>query len=233
MSNADTSQKLIFIRPTSEQKVVFQYKKRLRQPIEDDKKTGHGRVRRRWLVLTTALCSALSIALVICFVRHENLKRSYHNERQSVTNKVDILNTQQHVTKAAMLDLLNSSRLPHDVKPTHYKLNLRIDVNQLEFHGSCEITVKCYQATEYVFLHSEATLKHEYGPIVMDSLQNKLAVRNVHINNMYSYLIIELAQKLSVGNTYTIVFKQYHAPILNDLKGLYASSYKLTNGTIR
>jgi hypothetical protein len=243
MSNADTNQKLIFIKPYQDgNQVAARNRRRLGQYSESDDEgiSESGRVKRRWLILTIALCFVLGSALIYSFIRYKNLQYAYDHDmrtssRQQPISPFQTVNDTRSLTThlTCRPNMLNVSRLPHDVKPLHYNLKLRIDVNNFAFSGYCEIRVQCFRSTKFIFLHSEALLKHDEAPVVLDMFQNQLSIVSIHVNDMFSYLIIELADLLAVDNIYTIIFKSYQAPILNDLKGLYSSSYKLSNGTTK
>jgi hypothetical protein len=237
----ETSQRLIVNQSHDKNHINTGNTKQLRRNDEDqfgDCKR-NGSTNKIWLVLTIALCFVLGSALVFSFIMYKNLKHAYNNrfsntEEPKFTNSNKLVtNFQQFTQSEGYTSVLNISRLPHNVKPTYYKLKLRVDVNKLVFNGYCEIKVKCYQSTKFIILHSEQTLEHQQDPIVLDSLQNILPIRKTHVNNYYSYFSIELEDMMTSGNSYTIIFKSYQAPILSDLKGLYLSSYKLSNGTTR
>ncbi|XP_014280242.1 aminopeptidase N isoform X2 [Halyomorpha halys] len=134
------------------------------------------------------------------------------------------------VIGVAEVSALAGYRLPGNVKPTHYILEVLTELEDpnFKFSGEVWIKVECIQPTNTIILHSknlniteeettvkEIVSKDELVPMTVTS--QKLVKEN-------EFLIIKLEQNLKQGVMY-IVHLTFAGPLLEDLAGYYRSSY--------
>lgn len=118
-------------------------------------------------------------------------------------------------------------RLPGDLIPTHYNLELRVDLEKFIFTGSVEIDVECKRDTDYVILHvnslkisrSEVTITDvERGAFTEIYTQESVPVNQFHV--------LQTVNPLRARRKYKIKFEKFEGKLNDDLRGLYRSSYK-------
>lgn len=127
----------------------------------------------------------------------------------------------------------DSLRLPTDLIPSHYDIQLRIDINdQQMFIGSISITMECNQSTNLLLLHSKELniVPNSWSMLSVDDgwVLLKEPPRLVPANQ---YLIVEFNKMLTAGKTYIFTIG-FYAPLEDGLVGLYRSSYQ-ANGETR
>eukprot|EP00057_Strongylocentrotus_purpuratus_P032925 XP_789392.3 PREDICTED: aminopeptidase N [Strongylocentrotus purpuratus] len=128
----------------------------------------------------------------------------------------------------------DSLRLPTDLIPSHYDIELRIDIDdQQMFEGSISIIMECIQSTDLLLLHSKELdiLEGTWSMTSVDDGADVPLKTDPLLFPTNQYLIVELAEMLTAGKTYvfTIGFK---ARLEDGLVGLYRSSYQ-ANGETR
>ena len=136
----------------------------------------------------------------------------------------------------------NHSRLPLELRPLHYDITLRIDVNARKFTGNCSILLSCSQATRLLVVHADADLAFEspkYLPTIVTAIRGdhgrtswtSIRVKRTTYNEFFQYMIVELGETLLPDRNYTVTFTNFSSPITSSLKGLYLSTYTSKNVT--
>ena len=125
-------------------------------------------------------------------------------------------------------------RLPRTLIPSDYKLVLRVDLVQFVFSGSVSINVLCKSGTNHIIVHTYALIIDDPQVKVHD-LTNNL---DVHIDRhvrvpINQFHVLQMARELVVGHRYKITFGRFTGKLLDDLRGIYRSSYKDQSGNTR
>lgn len=130
-------------------------------------------------------------------------------------------------------------RLPKNLIPSRYNITLRVDLDEFVFSGSVDIDVICDKDTEYVILHANELDINESDVFVREyrsrsySLGTSLEITyhvDVPINQFH---VLQMGDRLRKGKQYRIRFGSFKGKILDDLRGLYKSTYKDANGRVR
>ena len=141
-------------------------------------------------------------------------------------------------------------RLPRNIVPSHYNISLRVDLEKFVFSGSVDIDVECTRDTEYVIIHANS-LDIKKSQVVVRELRKesnrrrkatdarstptgrKLDIKehvSVPINQFW---VLRMKDKLKKNRKYAIRFGHFEGKILDDLRGLYKSTYKGAGGQER
>ena len=125
-------------------------------------------------------------------------------------------------------------RLPDNLVPSFYELQLKVDLDNFEFEGSVEIQVDVTKSYEYVIVHVNSL-------VIMGS---QVMVRNIETSEEIEILerisvkpnqfyVLRMAEPLIKGNRYLVRFGEFRGTLEDDLRGLYRSSYKDQQGNTR
>ena len=214
---------------------------------------------KRWILALICLCIILTVTLIGCFINYRKccyvsnggsahaimanrlpLNCSYKRDSDS-----DYDMQSQEIGDELFQETLNkswnNSRLPENLKPYFYKIDLRIDVEKRVFTGSCSIKFTCLEKISFLVLHSEENVKFNtinYLPKIHEGasdlrLGRRLALKNMTYNSFFNYIIIELGdgEYFRRKRNYTVVFENFSSEIKNDLKGIYYGTYNSKNVT--
>lgn len=124
-----------------------------------------------------------------------------------------------------------SSRLPRDILPTDYYINLDVDLGKDSYTGVVAIDLKCTKETQYFIFHSR---KLNIKDVVFASAMNTDHMKIKKIlwfakNEMY---IVEMKEKFQMGKEYAVKI-EFEAEFNQHLAGLYKSQYRGTDGKFR
>ena len=125
-------------------------------------------------------------------------------------------------------------RLPRDLIPKRYTVGLKVDLEQFVFSGSVVIEVDCKRSTNYMITHSNALMIDDSKVSIHDVTNNAEVpiVRQVRVP-INQFHVLETEQQLVAGNKYRINFGRFTGKLLDDLRGIYRSSYKDQNNNTR
>ena len=212
---------------------------------------------KRWILALICLCLILMIALIGCYVSYKrccydtNTKAPCKSALQvgddEEANKFshDNLKSSDASENVVFVEKLtknwNSSRLPSNLKPYFYKIDLRIDVYNKSFSGNCSIKFTCLSSISFLVLHSETNIVFDgkdYLPKIYENrgelkYGRELKVKQLTYNAFFSYVIIELedGEYFRKNNNYTVLVVNYFSQIKNDLKGIYYGTCSTKNET--
>ncbi|THD26434.1 Glutamyl aminopeptidase [Fasciola hepatica] len=127
-------------------------------------------------------------------------------------------------------------RLPYTVFPRFYNLRLQVHLNSGDptdffFNGSSVVKVQCMNSTNELFVHAYSTLNVSVQNIGITRLapngseSENISIRNISYNDDLQWYHILLDEKLEENAFYIIRFGAFRAPLTNELKGWYLSSY--------
>ncbi|XP_013408526.1 uncharacterized protein LOC106172388 isoform X2 [Lingula anatina] len=118
-------------------------------------------------------------------------------------------------------------RLPADLMPSYYKLELRPDIYQddpkgFNFSGKVDITMHCNNATNVIKLHIKSLTIDGVELVDMNGLP--VPYTNTEEDKSREFFIVNLPQMLVQGMNYTLTLN-FSGPLRDDLVGLYWSQY--------
>lgn len=202
--------------------------------------------KNRLILLLSILSIVLAIGLIFCLVRYQicnsnaaiNLSLSSKKSPCSSISQSRFNNTIKTDHENAAMNW-NDSRLPFNLKPYLYDVNLRINVYDKVFNGTASINFKCLKTISFAVIHSDPNLGYDFSAVKIyelmynDQLGQMLQIKNITYNTFYSYFIFHLDNsfKFMSNRNYRIIFGNYNSTITNNLKGIYYSTYVANNVT--
>ena len=124
-------------------------------------------------------------------------------------------------------------RLPKDLKPLSYKLNLRVNLTTLKYNGVVRIRIACDQTTRYVILHCEDLDVTNVSVTTAESSRGRgMLLKRILAFKRHQQLCIELKEDLRAGGAYYVTF-EFKSKISDRLEGFYKSSYTTETGMKR
>ncbi|XP_028399317.1 endoplasmic reticulum aminopeptidase 1-like [Dendronephthya gigantea] len=122
-------------------------------------------------------------------------------------------------------------RLPTDVVPKAYDINIAVNLSTMTFSGEVKIIVLCKVPTDKIVLHAKhmAITKTNVTKAKSGKL---LEIKSKYMKPKYDHYVIELEQELQKHKKYVIIMK-YSANISKSLDGFYKSYYTTELGERR
>lgn len=117
-------------------------------------------------------------------------------------------------------------RLPKNVIPYHYNIELDVEPNFLYFNGKTEIYVEVIEETNYIVLHA-AQLINLDARVFFNHSECKIVNKVFH--KYFQYFIMIFEKKLQIGK-YKIQ-ASYKANFDTGTNGFYLASYEIYNKT--
>ncbi|CAI9720250.1 aminopeptidase N-like [Octopus vulgaris] len=130
--------------------------------------------------------------------------------------------------------LWNRLRLPRSLIPSHYSLELKIDMDAFIFTGKVNITVHVDQPTHYVIFHTKEldVDKKAVSVHLNGNISDTVPIGKQFYVKDNKYQVLDLNQALKEGKDYVISIGNFWGKIAPDLKGLYKGSYVTKSGEI-
>ena len=125
-------------------------------------------------------------------------------------------------------------RLPNNLVPSFYELQLKVDLDKFTFEGSVDIQVEVKNTYEYVIVHVNS-LDITGSLVVVRDLATEEEidiVERIPVKPNQFY-VLRMAEPLMAGNRYLVRFGEFMGKLQDDLRGLYRSSYKDQQGNTR
>ena len=124
-------------------------------------------------------------------------------------------------------------RLPKDLKPLSYKLDLRANLTTLKYSGVVKIQIACEQTTRYVILHcGDLDITNVSMATVENSREKGMLLERILAFKEHQQLCIELTDALRKGLFYYVTL-EFKSKISDRLEGFYKSSYTTETGVKR
>ncbi|KAH3868193.1 glutamyl aminopeptidase-like [Dreissena polymorpha] len=134
-------------------------------------------------------------------------------------------------------------RLPTNIIPRHYNLDLDVYVDEGNYTGSVKIYVNVTSETRYVIFHvkfymlrlfEEEVYIYKPSDYTNEKDLGKISIGIIrHFDDFDKEIhVIELKTALPVGE-HVIYIRKFQGYIFGDLKGIYLSSYKTSTGETR
>lgn len=124
-------------------------------------------------------------------------------------------------------------RLPKDLKPLNYKLDLRVNLTTLKYNGVVKIQIVCDKTTRYVILHcGDLDVLNVSVKRAENSREKGMLIERILAFKENQQLCIELRDALRKGGFYYVTL-QFKSKISDRLEGFYKSSYTAKTGVKR
>ncbi|XP_068680760.1 endoplasmic reticulum aminopeptidase 2-like isoform X3 [Montipora foliosa] len=182
-----------------------------------------------------SLSLVFAVVLVLIFLQHDFLplfteharELSKHRSREDGV-EFKIVDTMEKLARA------NRGRLPRDIQPLTYNLDLRVNLTTLRYCGVVKIKMLCKSATRFVILHSKdldildvsMTQAYEIPPV------ETLTVQRILLFKRNQQLCVEFFKRLRKGEMYVLNLR-FKSKISNRLEGFYKSYYTNKHGEKR
>ena len=120
----------------------------------------------------------------------------------------------------------NSVRLPDSVTPSHYDINLDVNLGTFEVTGSVNISCSVNGETSYILIHAK-DMTIEQANVRVQQAQAEGGLTAVQATGTFQpkhdFYVLELASSLQPGTIY--VYLSFSYTLREDLAGFYRSSY--------
>lgn len=124
-------------------------------------------------------------------------------------------------------------RLPKDLKPLSYKLDLRVNLTTLKYSGVVKIRIVCDKTTRYVILHcGDLDVMNVSVTTAENSREKGMLLKRILAFKENQQLCIELREALRTGGVYYVTL-EFKSKISDRLEGFYKSSYTTETGVKR
>ena len=124
-------------------------------------------------------------------------------------------------------------RLPKDLQPLSYKLDLRVNLTTLRYSGVVQIKILCKNATRFVVLNSgDLDILNVSLATAEKTREKGLVVERILAFKKKQQLCIELKQALRKGEVYFVTL-EFKSMISDRLEGFYKSFYVTETGEKR
>lgn len=128
----------------------------------------------------------------------------------------------------------NSYRLPRDILPEHYELDIITSLEpDFKFGGLVRIDVRCLRPTSQIILHSNNLTIADKDVSVLDGdSKEKIAISSIKYDLAKEFMQINTEQPLIEDKKY-ILSIEFTGILSNSLTGYYKSSYKNPNNEVK
>lgn len=128
-------------------------------------------------------------------------------------------------------------RLPRSVLPILYTISMKPDFysgneSQFMFSGQVSILVHCIENTSKIFLHIVDLHLTENSIRVTSEGGSENLFESLELVPSQQMMKLSLSSHLQGNRNYTIEFRDFYAPIRNDLTGIYKGSFKRNGKTV-
>ena len=195
--------------------------------------------KRNKLVRNVAFCIAITIFIIIGNVVKYNGKNDRNTTDDSgdelrshtrVTTK-NVHNVKHHDENCYVLKPWKRVRLPNNIRPIHYNMFLKVNLQKWIFSGKSYISVQLTEATNTIIFHVN---KLSIQTIQVHGFSDDKAFkieRQFHYKRNQFYVVV-LVNKLKVGE-YKLKINFDGKIETKELNGFYKSSYKTKDGKTR
>ena len=111
-----------------------------------------------------------------------------------------------------------------------------MDLTKFIFHGNVTITLNISENTQYIIVHQVDLKIDDTSVIVLEKTgfySHALEIEECFHVPLHQFYVIKLKKELQKGKVYTVQIGRYQGEIRDILRGIYRSSYRDRNGTIR
>ncbi|XP_033121289.1 aminopeptidase N-like isoform X2 [Anneissia japonica] len=123
-------------------------------------------------------------------------------------------------------------RLPKSLRPIHYDLEIKADLNNFTFDGKVNIKIVCDQTTDIILLNTKL-LNIDHSSAHLSSVDGRVPnILNINTYPEQQYMMVLLDSRLEMNAEYFFSI-EFSGPLTDDLNGFYRSSYTTKSGEKR
>lgn len=126
-------------------------------------------------------------------------------------------------------------RLPRDLIPSHYSLELLVNMKAFVFSGNVNISLRSHRPTRYIVFHTNCldidtkSIKvHRAG-----DTESPIPIEKLYNVKEFEFQVLELNSTLSNEMDYVVSIGHFFGKILPDMRGLYKGTYTTKSGETR
>ena len=126
-------------------------------------------------------------------------------------------------------------RLPRDLIPSHYSLQLLVNMKAFVFSGNVNISIRSHRPTKYVVFHTnflDVDTKSIKVHLAGDT-ESIVPIGKQYYVKKFEFQVLELNRTLSNGTDYVVSVGHFFGKILPDMRGLYKGTYTTKSGETR
>ena len=185
----------------------------------------------KYLVLFISLIFA--VALVGIVTKHDFLPYFTEHARELSKHRTRGEEVEFHSVDNIEKFPHKGQRLPKDLKPLSYHLDLRVNLTTLRYSGIVKIRILCEKTTRYVILHcGDLDVTNVSVAKAENSQEKGMAVERILAFKANQQLCIQLREALLSGDVYYVTL-EFKSKISDRLEGFYKSSYTTETGEKR
>lgn len=120
----------------------------------------------------------------------------------------------------------NNFRLPDDIHPTHYDLELKPEMEEDRYTGNVTVSIHLNTSTRHLWLHLRETVITEM-PLLKKSSGQQIALKRCFEYKLYEYVVVEAEEDLvptSETNFYLLTMT-FQGHLNGSLVGFYRTTY--------
>ena len=134
-------------------------------------------------------------------------------------------------------NVIRNVRLPLNLYPTLYDVELQPQMysgnpKEFFFNGSVRIEMMCMHSTHEIVLHTNKLNISKSSIVIQPLGTNEASIfKDVEFDTVNQFLILKTSQQMAAGANFSVEMT-FYGPLIDDLAGLYLSSYDRGNDTI-
>lgn len=202
--------------------------------FESKKKRVHSKRKQAHKIVLKYLVFFISLIFAVAFVgvltKHDFLPHFTEHAQELSKHRTRGEEVEFHTVSNIEKFPHKEQRLPKDLKPLSYKLDLRVNLTTLKYRGSVKTRVLCEKTTRYVILHC-GDLDVLNVSVTAENGQDK-AIQRIVAFKEYQQFCIELRGDLRAGESYYVTL-EFKNKISDRLEGFYKSWYTSETGEKR
>lgn len=130
------------------------------------------------------------------------------------------------------VDQFQNYRLPTNVIPSRYSLWVLIDLAEVSFSGNVTIAVRVTEPTFLISLNYKDITVDWNGVSLRTSNENRaFTLQSMELRHLDEIADLRFTEQLPVGEY--LISLSFGAMMRTDMRGLYTSSYRYSDGTTR
>ncbi|XP_072036065.1 aminopeptidase N-like [Amphiura filiformis] len=184
-----------------------------------------------WIIL---LCVLVIFLIIVIAVLVAFLPKCRRPEPIPVSGTISPT-TSPGNTPQTPKNIWDNPRLPDDIVPLHYSIDLTIDLDNFTFSGTSSMQIMCISKTNVILLHGkQLTINTEKVRLELadDFVGTVPDVIDVRLYPENQFILVELEDTLEANSEYLLTV-EFEGKLQDDLVGLYRSSYTTPQGDKR
>ncbi|KAK1121599.1 hypothetical protein K0M31_010391 [Melipona bicolor] len=121
-------------------------------------------------------------------------------------------------------------RLPLEAVPTHYKLDLKLDMKDYTFSGIVQVNITAAYNSETITLNAKNLTINSVLMISNKLSKEQNLTKTTYLDEKYEIMTVKLQEKIVQNQTYVLKIA-YNGTLSDQLRGFYKSRSTRKNGT--